>query len=408
MENHPIPQDVTGFQFKLIGNMTIKQFAYLAAGGVATALTIYAPIFILFKLLFVPIFAGTGLLVAFVPIEGRPIDVLISHFFQAAFSPNQYLYHKVGRRYAIFTISPTSTSVLQTARHVNPEEYQAKAQSLQLLLAKSHPKAKNKMDERENDFLSSLSKIADGQSPQIVSMQNEVDEKIRQSDDELPNEPETQPAAPQIDTRQAAELEKEALLLQQELSQAKSEEQQEQAQHQDASVAHQKSVTLETQLKDIMAQKEQLEQEFLKLKKQLENQSLRPAYQPRVMEQTDEPHVRRVPATMAQSVGLPNIPDSPNVIIGIIKDPRGNVLPNILVEIKDREGNPVRAFKTNPLGQFSAATALNNGIYTIVFEDPKKQQSFDTVELVVNGSILLPIEVISHDAREELRKALFN
>lgn len=407
MENHPIPQDVTGFQFKLIGNMTIKQFAFLAAGGVATALIIYMPVFILFKLILAPLFAGAGLVVAFVPIEGRSVDVMISHFFQAALSPNQYLYHKMGRQYAIFTIAPTSTPVARTT-HTAPED-KTRAQNLQFLLSQSHPKAKNKMDEKENAFLSSLSKIAAGQSPQIVSMQNEVDDKIRETaNTSVPDEELQAPQPAQIDTKQAEELEKEEVLLKQELAAAKTEEQQEQQAHQDATVAHQKSVDLEKQLTDLMSQKQQLEEEFIKLKRQLEEQQRQPIYSPQVMQKQEEPHIRRVPASMAQSVGLPNIPDVPNVIIGIIKDPRGNVLPNILVEIKDREGNPVRAFKTNPLGQFSAATALNNGIYTIVFEDPKKQQSFDSVELVVNGSVLLPIEVISHDAREELRKALFN
>lgn len=407
MENHPIPQDVTGFQFKLIGNMTIKQFAFLAAGGVATALIIYMPVFILLKLLLAPLFAGAGLMVAFVPIEGRSIDVMISHFFQAALSPNQYVYRKIGHQYAIFTISPTSTPVARTP-HTTPED-KTKAQNLQFLLSQSHPKVKNKMDEKENAFLTSLSKIAAGQSPQIVSMQNEVDDKIRETASvPMPDEqPETRQPA-QIDTKQAEELEKEEALLKQELAASQAEEKQEEQAHQDATVAHQKSVDLEKQLTELMSQKQQLEAEFIKLKRQLEEQQKQPAYSPQVMQKSDEPHIRRVPAAMAQSVGLPNIPDVPNVIIGIIKDPRGNVLPNILVEIKDREGNPVRAFKTNPLGQFSAATPLNNGIYTIVFEDPKKQQSFDTIELVVNGSVLLPIEVISHDAREELRKALFN
>ena len=33
---HPIPQNVTSFEFKLVGDMTLRQFLYLAAGaGVA-------------------------------------------------------------------------------------------------------------------------------------------------------------------------------------------------------------------------------------------------------------------------------------------------------------------------------------------------------------------------------------
>ena len=93
--------------------------------------------------------------------------------------------------------------------------------------------------------------------------------------------------------------------------------------------------------------------------------------------------------------------------MGIVKDPRGNVLPGILVEVKDADDSPVRAFRTNGLGQFSAATALQNGTYTILFEDPKKQHKFDIIELEVKGAFIQPIEIISHDAREELRQSLF-
>ena len=34
MQQHPVPRNVTGFQFKLVGDMTLKQFGYLAGGVV--------------------------------------------------------------------------------------------------------------------------------------------------------------------------------------------------------------------------------------------------------------------------------------------------------------------------------------------------------------------------------------
>jgi len=53
---------------------------------------------------------------------------------------------------------------------------------------------------------------------------------------------------------------------------------------------------------------------------------------------------RSVPNSQAKSVGFATNPEYPNIITGIIKDPRRNPLPNILVEVKDKEGNAVRAF----------------------------------------------------------------
>jgi hypothetical protein len=111
---------------------------------------------------------------------------------------------------------------------------------------------------------------------------------------------------------------------------------------------------------------------------------------------------------MQKSAGLPTAPEFPNVVTGIIKDPRGNPLQNILVEVKDSQGNAVRAFKTNALGQFASATPLTNGEYSIGFEDPREQNKFDTVAFKATGEIILPIEIISVDTREELRRSLFN
>ena len=111
---------------------------------------------------------------------------------------------------------------------------------------------------------------------------------------------------------------------------------------------------------------------------------------------------------MEKSIGLPIASQEPNLITGIVKDPRGNPLPNILVEVKDPEDNPVRAFKTNGLGQFAAATSLTNGKYIIAFEDPKGQNKFDTVEIEATGTPIMPLEIISVDPREELRRELFN
>lgn len=111
---------------------------------------------------------------------------------------------------------------------------------------------------------------------------------------------------------------------------------------------------------------------------------------------------------MTKSVGLPTTPEFPNIISGIVKDPRGNPLANILVEVKDPQGNAVRAFKTSALGQFASATPLANGDFIIDFEDPRGQNKFDSVSFKAKGEVILPIEVLSVDTREELRRSLFN
>jgi hypothetical protein len=71
MDNHPIPQDITGFEFKLIGDMTIKQFAYLAAGVVIAFVCYIFPLFTIIKIPLALCSAGVGAALAFLPLGGR-------------------------------------------------------------------------------------------------------------------------------------------------------------------------------------------------------------------------------------------------------------------------------------------------------------------------------------------------
>lgn len=386
MDNHPIPQDVTGFQFKLIGNMTVRQFVYLAAGTILAYIFVVLPVFFLIKIPLIIFSFFFGLSLAFLPIEGRPFDTVLSYFLKALFVPNQYVYQKVGGQ-LFLTGQVYKNKGDKEEKNVNPEKLNVFLQSL------SKPKGsipQNKFDEREMFLLKNIASVFSGK------LQAPIIQEVAKKEEQNPLEEEKNKEA----------LEKEALLLTRELEEAKKEEVLQQ-QTVPNPASHQKVLELEDELQKTLSQKKQLEEQLLALQKKLDVQ--KKVYSPGLATAVEETsHVRKIPKSMGTSVGLPIAPDAPNVITGIIKDPRGNVLPNILVEIKDKENNPVRAFKTNALGQFASATPLSNGVYTIEFEDPQGLNKFDTVEMQANGEIILPIEIMSTDEREELRKALFN
>jgi len=94
MEQHPIPRQITTFEFKLIGFMTLKQFLYLVVAA-PTAFVVFKlfPIPIL-NLLLAAIVAGIGIALAFLPINDRPLDVWIRNLFKRLNSPTQFVYHK--------------------------------------------------------------------------------------------------------------------------------------------------------------------------------------------------------------------------------------------------------------------------------------------------------------------------
>lgn len=403
MENHPIPQDITGFQFKLIGNMTVKQFAYLAGGVILAWVCYILPITGFIKFPFAFVFAIIGVAFAFLPIEGRPLDVMITHFIKALLSPTQFIYQKSGRPIYF----PMPAIVAQSSAVQARSDSGLSGKNLKAFLDSLPKRPKNKLDEKEMVFFQSLGNIATPQSvtqptPAFVPphAMDTVAVQPKQVDlSPTENEPQTE----------ELELEREAKALQEQLSKAKQQEQA-QAGTTNQEEAHKKVLELEQILQETVGQKQELEKQLLALNKTLQAQQQKQVYKPSlaVAEKEETKNVRSIPKGMGRAIGLPNASEFPNIVSGIVKDPRGNSLSNILVEIKDSENNPVRAFKTNALGQFASATPLTNGTYTIEFEDPKTENKFDIIQFSASGEVILPIEVISVDTREELRRSLFN
>ncbi len=102
MDLHPIPRQITTFEFKLIGFMTVKQFGYVLLAGVVGYL-----FFLAIPIKFVNIFVGVlifsvGPLFAFVPINDRPLDVFVRNLFRRLNSPTQYVFHKQNPPMGIF------------------------------------------------------------------------------------------------------------------------------------------------------------------------------------------------------------------------------------------------------------------------------------------------------------------
>jgi hypothetical protein len=365
MENHPIPQDITGFQFKLIGNMTVKQFAYLGGGVLLAWIVFILPLPGIFRYPISILFAVLGISFAFVPVDGRPMDAMFGYLIKALFNPTQYIYQKDGGSLLNSThsipqepaIIPTQQQPRQAAHHTTSSQPHNAPSHADWSHMQHPPQQPLKEDDQEED--------------------NIGDEKWTE------NKAQLQETTQAIHTAEA------------ETNKSKSEE-------------------LEKLLMETVRQKEELEKELMSLRSRLDSQK-KETFSP-AMATVDQPvqapkqteNVRSVPSGMEKQIGLPSAPEAPNLITGIIKDPRGNPLPNILVEVTDVEGSPVRAFKTNGLGHFASATSLSNGKYKVSFEDPKGENKFDSVELEATGEALLPLEIISIDSREELRRELFN
>lgn len=349
MENHPIPQDVTGFKFRLIGSVTVKQFLYILAAGALCGVFFIMPIAFLIKWPAILLIAGIGAALAFLPIEGRPMDVMLVNFLKALPAENRYLFHKKGAEALLHDYFQP-----QTVKKIEPvTQISLKDSRRELLLSQLVRKnVSYKADSQEREKMQNISGMFESSDTPITGMTNL----------EAPQQEVAIPAPSPAPVN------------------ADSEPQQSQTEVPQESP--------EPQIKPVAA---------VPL----------PSPEPRADLSTPAaPAVAVAPDQQVES-GFPQIPDTPNVVLGIVKDARGKVLPNIIVEVVDSTGNPVRAFKTNALGQFASATPLPEGKYRILLEDTRHVHEFSPIEIEMKNEIFQPLVIISTDQREKLRQELF-
>lgn len=339
-EQHPIPQQISSFQFRLVGDMTIKQFFQVAIGAVI-ALLIYAtglPNIIKWPLIFISF--GGGAAFAFLPLEDRPLALWIFSFFKSIYSPTLYTWKKAAKlpqffqseTKAVVAKLPPVPTLKPTAIKKTPHE--------------------DKLEEKEKSFLSKIiylshapaapaqpaSTIATGVAPVFKSVKPKAKKP-------LPKKPSTKLKTGVVVPSESA-----------------------------VSIPH-----------DEKAKKAVPE-------KPKEEVSVQPASTTPV-----SPILRKgvsvqgKQAEFSQDAAPPIPPTKVNVIVGQVVDPDGKIVEGAILEIKDEEGRPVRALKTNKLGHFMIATSLLDGRYTILAE--KNGLVFEPISFDAKGEVIPPIAI---------------
>lgn len=333
---------------------------------------------------------------AFIPIAGRPMDKMIMSFLTAIPKENRYVYRKTGVNLLAYAYFQPVKSAPQKKLE---QKTDASAVKKSLLLAQLR-NSSFKPDEQEMAFMSNIKSFFEetaftpGAKPitATVPAPQEQPEPVPQT----PPAPQAARHVP-LPQNQAPDIE--------EIKEELAEAQEEVKKGHDSKELEAKIEELQKELQQALQDKQSLEQQMLTIAREQKQQ---PVYTPSpASEKPTTQNVHVVDSANQLSAGFPSLPDMPNIMLGIVKDPRGKVLPGIVVEVVDTNNIPVRAFKTNSLGQFMAATPLSNGTYRISFEDPLRRHEFETVEVSLTGEIVQPIEVISTDQREKLRRELF-
>lgn len=117
MRDHPIPTDVVGYKFHIVGNMTLKQFAEVAIGVVGSVILYNTNLVDLVKWPLIILSTGFGAMVAFVPIEERPLDHWITTFFRRIYSPTKFYWRKE-------TVVPFAFSHIKREKTKEEEEFE--------------------------------------------------------------------------------------------------------------------------------------------------------------------------------------------------------------------------------------------------------------------------------------------
>jgi len=394
MENHPIPEDVTGFKFKLIGSMTVKQFLYLFAAGILCFAFIIGQVPIYIKIPFIFFFSTIGISLAFIPIDGRPMDKMILNFIKTIPSENQYIYKKQGIDLFVEPKRVKINKKMQLQQKAAGQEESDKKAYLLNQLRNSYFGA----DPDESAFLNRLKPLFDSatttmqqtapavtQQPTAVFNQQPVQMTNLSSPVIIKNFVEEKKEEKEEELMEEKKQEEENIQIEQALKKLQDQ----------TPPTPQPQTTTAPPLKPVEDTTSPLNAKDLN------------AYRQNAVKGTSASVASQIKPGQNILSGFPSLPEIPNIVLGIVKDPRGKVLPGVIVEVIDENGNPVRAFKTNQLGQFASATSLPNGKYKVFLEDSQKQQEFQPVEISLDGTIFQPLEVISTDAREKLRKELF-
>lgn len=348
MEQHPIPGAITTYKFKLVGDMTLKQFLELAFGVVTAWIIFNSGLNFFFKWTLGPFFGFFGFALAFVPIEDRPLDQWIINFFKAIYSPTQFIYRVKPKPLAMF--GPVKKMAGNQPLTVKQNQGQL-ADFLESLPASAF----SAFDQAEARYLEHISNLFSALGNKIVPLTSRI----------MPTPLPARSGVRGVRVRQLSQPQM-CLLPRAVVFQTPEESRQ-------AAMPMVKSQTPSTKSETIS-------------KPKIQNVKT-----PTPVPLPPQPKNQTTAPTYATDIVLPQKPEKPNLIAGITLGKDGKIIPGVILEIRDNQGFPVRALKSNKLGQFFIATPLPDGIYEVSAEH--EGHKFAIIKLEAKNEIIPPLKI---------------
>jgi len=338
---HPIPQEVSTYQFKLVGDMTIQQFMQVA-GGALISLVIYSSNlagYVKWPLILISFL--TGVAFAFFPLEERPLSKWLVLFLKAIYSPTVYVWNKNAVKHDFFQPENTTVYGDSTPQTTTPSPTQV----VQVAAATTAPDATQlsqselvNLEKKEQEFLTKVSQQFVG--PGIQGQQ------------QVNSSPAQQLKAAVTQTNKAATAQV--------------------AIPQSSPVTPERNMNNETpSATDIFSSKSMV------------GSNITPVAEHTLSDAQT--------AVFSSDASPPSPPTRPNVIVGQTLDTDGKIIDAAILEIKDSSGRSVRALRTNRLGHFMIVTPLNDGQYQITTE--KDGYTFEPISIKMEGRVIPPVAI---------------
>lgn len=352
MQDHPIPQAVTSYEFHLIGNMTLKQFLELAAGIVVGVIMYQTNLYSVVKWPIIVFCAGLGAMIAFVPYEGRPLDQWFFALFRAIYKPTQFYWRKSGELPDFLKYTKKETEAYQQDVDLSPYRQQRIFEYIHTLPSEA---PLDPLDFHEQQQMNAVLSLFDTvQVERVEAVEQVLKPNLTMTTHSLQHFEDifNKPNTPVQQERLAPSQIPESIPPIVEETQAPVE---------------QVAVEEAPVIIDVFS-----------------------AQTPLTSTQQDVQNSAQAIQT-STALPFPQKPTKPNLVVGMVFDQYGNIVENGIVEIQDAEGMPVRAVRTNKIGQFYINTPLKDGEYYMKVE--KEGILFPTQKLILNNTILDPVEI---------------
>jgi hypothetical protein len=155
-EQHPVPQQISSYQFRLVGDMTLKQFFQLAAGAIVGLIVYSLPLPGFLKWPFIAIAVIGGAAFAFLPIQDRPLEQWLAAFFRAIYAPTLFVWRKPLKPVQYFATDAQAAAA----------QVQANAPIPGQVPEDTHPDPSvRNLDAQEKNFLEKFSSMIAGKTP---------------------------------------------------------------------------------------------------------------------------------------------------------------------------------------------------------------------------------------------------